>query len=125
MLVMFPISLAVCTLGADALYWWTGDSFWVRAALWAIGGGFLMGLLAGITGTIELLRVPGIRARAPSWTHFVLAVSLLAMLGANYGMRREGFERAVLPYGILLSSLLSANSVFRDVSGRVFSVDLA
>jgi len=108
MLVAFPIALAVCTLGADALYWWTGDSFWARAAFWAIGGGFLMGLLAGVTGTIELLMVPGIRARAPSWTHFVLAVALLAMLGANFGVRLDGHESAVLPYGVLLSSLCVA-----------------
>ena len=45
MLVAFPIALTFCTLGADLFYWWTGDGFWTRVALWAIGAAFLMGLL--------------------------------------------------------------------------------
>lgn len=103
MLVAFPIALATCTLGADLIYWWTGDLFWARAALWAAGMGFLFGVLAGIAGTVELLMVPGIRARASSWTHFVIAVMLLSILGANWGYRLTGYEAAVLPYGLLLS----------------------
>lgn len=105
MSVAFPIALTFCTFGADALYWWTGDVFWARAALWAAGTGFLFGMLAGFSGTAELLMVSGIRARAPAWTHFIIAVTLLALLGANWGYRLHGFEDAVLPYGILLSAL--------------------
>ena len=105
MSVAFPIALTFCTLGADALYWWTGDAFWARAALWAAGTGFLFGMLAGFSGTAELLLVSGIRARAPAWTHFIIAVTLLALLGANWGYRLYGYQDAVLPYGILLSAL--------------------
>jgi uncharacterized membrane protein len=103
MLVAFPIALTVCTAGADVFYWWTGDNFWARAGLWASGAGFLLGLLAGLAGTVELLMVPGIRARSASWTHFVIAVMLLSILGANWGYRLTGYEQAVLPYGLLLS----------------------
>jgi uncharacterized membrane protein len=105
MLVAFPIALAVCTLGADALFAWTGDGFWARAALWASGTGFGIGVLAGLAGTVELLAVPGIRARAASWTHFVIAVMLLAVLGANWGHRLADPVAAVLPWGLLLSLL--------------------
>lgn len=105
MSVAFPVALTFCTFGADALYWWTGDIFWARAALWAAGTGFLFGMLAGFSGTAELLLVSGIRARSPAWTHFIIAVTLLALLGANWGHRLYGFEAAVLPYGILLSAL--------------------
>lgn len=105
MLVAFPIALTVCTFGADILYWWTGDGFWARVGLWAIGTGFLMGILAGLSGTAELLLVPGIRTRPASWTHFVIAVALLTMLGANFGLRLTGYEDAILPFGILLSAL--------------------
>ncbi|MDP2085496.1 MAG: DUF2231 domain-containing protein [Gemmobacter sp.] len=104
MSVAFPVALTFCTFGADALYWWTGDLFWARAAVWAAGTAFLFGLAAGASGTLELLAVPGIRKRAPAWTHFVLAVMLLSLLGANWGYRMGGFESAVLPYGILLSA---------------------
>ncbi|MAM24624.1 MAG: hypothetical protein CML55_04460 [Rhodobacteraceae bacterium] len=105
MSVSFPIALSFCLLGADVLYWWTADAFWARAALWAAGTGFLFGMLAGFAGTAELLLVKGIRARAAAWTHAIFAVTLLAVLGANWGHRLYGYEEAVLPYGILLSGL--------------------
>jgi uncharacterized membrane protein len=105
MSVAFPIALTFCVLGADVFYWWTGDVFWARAALWAAGTGFFFGMIAGFSGTAELLLVPGIRARAPAWTHFIIAVTLLSLLGANWGHRLYGYEEAVLPYGLLLSGL--------------------
>ncbi|WP_209427372.1 DUF2231 domain-containing protein [Pararhodobacter sp. SW119] len=103
MLVAFPIALAMSVLGADLLYWWTGDAFWTRAAGWAAFGAFLMGVIAGITGTVELLAVRGIRNRSASWTHFILAVMLLSVLGANWAIRIGDHEAAVLPLGLLMS----------------------
>jgi uncharacterized membrane protein len=103
MLVAFPIALTMSILGADLLYWWTGDPFWPRAAGWASFGAFLMGVLAGISGTAELLLVRGIRLRTASWTHFILAVMLLSVLGANWVVRIGDPEGAVLPWGLVLS----------------------
>ena len=103
MLVAFPIALGFCVLGADLLYWWTGDGFWPVAAGWAAFGAFAMGVIAGITGTVELLIVPGIRNRSASWTHFILAVMLLSLMGANWWLRIGQPEAAVLPMGLILS----------------------
>jgi uncharacterized membrane protein len=103
MTVAFPIALTFCAFGADAFYWWSGEQQWAWAALWATGTAFLFGLLAGATGTMELLLVPGIRMRAAAWTHFVIAVLLLSLLGLNWGWRLTGYEAAVLPGGLLLS----------------------
>lgn len=105
MLVAFPIALTMSVLGADLLYWWTGDVFWAIAAGWATFGAFLMAVLAAITGTVELLIVPGIRNRAASWTHFVLAMTLLSILGLNWLIRIGAPEEAVLPLGLALSFL--------------------
>lgn len=106
MSVAFPIALTFCVLGADLFYWWTGDPFWARAGIWAAGTGFLFGMLAAFSGAAELLFVSGIRARAAAWTHAIVAVTLLALLGANWGHRLlYGYEEAVLPYGVLLSGL--------------------
>ncbi|MDO5630622.1 MAG: DUF2231 domain-containing protein [Paracoccus sp. (in: a-proteobacteria)] len=105
MMVAFPIALCFCTLGADAMYWLTGDSFWPRVAIWAAGVAFAIGVLAGIAGTVELLLVPGIRIRSASWTHFILAVMLLSVLGLNWGFRLDDPVGAVLPWGALLSLL--------------------
>jgi uncharacterized membrane protein len=105
MSVAFPVALTFCAFGADILYWWSGDQRWAWAALWATGTAFLFGLLAGATGTLELLMVPGIRIHAAAWTHFVIAVMLLAILGLNWGWRLTGYESAILPWGILISGL--------------------
>lgn len=105
MLVAFPIALAFCVLGCDLLYWWTGDAFWPVAAGWAVFGAFAMAVLAGVTGTVELLIVRGIRNRTASWTHFILAVMLISVLGANWVLRIGRPEEAVLPLGLLLSGL--------------------
>lgn len=105
MLVAFPIALTMSVLGADLLYWWTGDAFWAVAAGWATFGAFAMAVLAALTGTVELLLVPGIRNRAASWTHFILAMTLLSILGLNWLTRIGGAEEAVLPLGLALSFL--------------------
>ena len=117
MSVAFPIALSFCLFGADLLYWWTADAFYARAALWAAGTGFFFGMLAGFSGTAEILFVPGIRARAASWTHAIIAVTLLAVLGANWGHRLYGWEEAVLPYGILLSALCVVMVIFTGWHG--------
>lgn len=103
MLVAFPIALTVSVLAADLLYWWTGDMFWAQAAGWAAFGAFAMGVVAGITGTVELLIVPGIRKRSASWTHFILAVMLLSLLGVNWALRIGDPAGAVLPMGLVMS----------------------
>jgi len=103
MLVAFPIALAFSTLGADLLYLWTGNDFWAQVAGYAVFFAFAMGVLAGLTGTAELLLVRGIRNRSASWTHFVLAVMLLSLFGANWIIRIGNAEGAVLPVGLGLS----------------------
>ncbi|MGU3493717.1 DUF2231 domain-containing protein [Xanthobacteraceae bacterium A53D] len=105
MLVAFPIALAFCTLGSDLLFAWTGDGFWARASGYAAFGAFALGVLAGLTGTAELLLVRGIRNRSASWTHFILAVMLLSILCANWVIRIGNVEDAVLPVGLAVSLL--------------------
>ena len=104
MLVHFPIALVICALGVDGLYWLTADPFFVRAGLWATGFAFAFGVLASIAGTLELLAVPGIRVRVASWNHAIAAMTLVAVAGANFGLRLNVPE-AVLPHGLLLSVL--------------------
>jgi len=104
MLVHFPIALVVVTLGCDLLLWLTADPFWERAALWAAGGAFVAGVVASLVGLAELLLVAGIRMRAASWSHAVIAVMLVALIGMNWGMRMWG-GISVIPNGLGLSVL--------------------
>lgn len=114
MLVAFPIALIMATLGCDVFYWWTADPFWVRAGLWASGFAFWLGLLAGLSGTAELLLVRDIRRHSAGWTHFVAAVMLLSIAGANWGLRLAEADITPLPWGMFLSVLAA---VFVGLAG--------
>ena len=105
MLITFPIALLLSALGSDLAVWWTGDDFWARMSLWLLGVGTGMGALAGLSGTVELLAVSGIRRRAAGWNHFVAAVMLLSVGFTNWVWRIEDPAAAVLPLGIGLSAL--------------------
>jgi uncharacterized membrane protein len=103
MLVHFPIAFAVGALGADLMWWFAADAFWLRAALWLSGLAFFSGIAAAIAGTAELFLVKGIRIRVASWTHATAAMMLISILAMNWGLRIAGGE--VLPHGIALSAL--------------------
>lgn len=105
MLVTFPIALLLCALGSDLAFWWTADFFWARMSLWLLGGGTAMGVLAGVSGTVELLSISGIRRRAVAWSHFVAAVMLLSIGFTNWLWRVGDPAAAVLPLGLALSAL--------------------
>lgn len=113
MLVTFPIALVISTLGCDVFYWWWGDPFWARAALWASGFAFWFGVAASLAGTAELLLVKGIRKRAASWIHAIAGVTLVSIAGANWGWRLVDHE-AVLPVGLMMSAL---GTVFVGLAG--------
>jgi uncharacterized membrane protein len=104
MLVTFPIALIVATLGADIFWWLTADPFFGRVGLWTSGWGFGMGVLSALAGTVELLAGPGIRRNPASWSHAVSAMSLLSVIGANWGWRLMHGEAAILPWGLMLSA---------------------
>jgi uncharacterized membrane protein len=116
MMVHFPIALVVCTLGVDIFYWWTGDAFWLEVGRWSAGVAFAFGLLAAVAGTLELLAVPGIRVRVASWNHAVAAMVLLAIAGANAGLRLY-FPDDVLPNGLALSALATMATGFAGWHG--------
>jgi uncharacterized membrane protein len=116
MMVHFPIALVMATLGIDIFYWWSGDPFWVRVGLWSAGFAFATGVAASIVGTAELLLVPGIRARVASWNHAIAAMTLLAVAGANWGVRLH-YPEDILPHGLALSVIATITTGFAGWHG--------
>ena len=103
-MVHFPIAFAVATLGVDVFYWFSGDAFWARVGIWSTGMAFWSGVAASIVGTGELLLVRGIRLLEASWSHAVAAMTLVAIVGANWGLRLID-PASILPHGLALSAL--------------------
>jgi uncharacterized membrane protein len=106
MMVHFPIAFVIATLGVDVFYWFSGDVFWVRVGLWSAGMAFWSGVASSVVGTGELLLVRGIRLLEASWSHAVAAMTLVAIAGANWGLRLID-TAAILPQGLALSALAS------------------
>ena len=106
LLVHFPVAFVIATLGVDVIYWWSGDVFWLRVGIWSAGMAFVSGVAASIIGTAELLLVRGIRLHEASWSHAIAAMTLVAIAGANWGLRLTD-PVSVLPHGLLLSMLAS------------------
>lgn len=106
MMVHFPVAFVIATLGIDLVYWWAGDDFWLRAGIWSSGVAFWTGIAASIAGTGELLLVRGIRMLEASWSHAIAAMTLVAISGANWGLRLD-YPDSVLPHGLALSGLAS------------------
>jgi uncharacterized membrane protein len=103
-MVHFPIAFAIATLGVDVFYWFSGDAFWARVGIWSTGMAFWSGVAASIVGTGELLLVRGIRLLEASWSHAVAALTLVAIVGANWGLRLID-PASILPHGLALSAL--------------------
>jgi len=116
MMVHFPIAFVIATLGVDIFYWWSGDVFWVRVGLWSAGMAFWSGVAASIVGTGELLLVRGIRLLEASWSHAVAAMTLVAIAGANWGLRLY-YPESILPHGLALSGLASVMAGFAGWHG--------
>ena len=106
--VNFPIAYLTGGLGADLAFWWTGDPFWARVALWLVGAGFFMGAIAAVFGTLEFILVKEIRRFVASWSHFLAGITLLAIAGANWWARVADPAGAVLPWGLFLSGVSAA-----------------
>ena len=105
MMANFPIAFLLTVIASDLAFLYFGDPFWARVSLWLVGAGTVMGVAAGIAGTVELLSVRRIRRRTASWSHFVSAVMLLSVSAANWGWRIGAPEEAILPWGIVLSAM--------------------
>jgi uncharacterized membrane protein len=116
MMVHFPIAFVIATLGVDVFYWWSGDVFWVRVGLWSAGIAFWTGVAASVVGLAELLLVRGIRVLEASWSHAVAAMTLVAIAGANWGLRLID-PGEILTHGLALSALASVITGFAGWHG--------
>ncbi|WP_074903457.1 DUF2231 domain-containing protein [Nitrosomonas communis] len=104
MLIHFPVAFLLGLVGADLVYLYTDDPFWIRVGLWLAGLGSLGGWLAGIAGLIDLIFVPRIRSLLIAWIHALLAIMTLALASFNWLLRYSS-ESSFDPWGLHISLL--------------------
>ncbi len=104
--VIFPIAFLAGALGTDVGYWLTHRPFWAEASLWLIGAGLAGGVVAAIIGMSDFLRIERVRKRTAGWAHMVINITLLVLTVINLFLRLGDFEAAILPWGLVLSTIV-------------------
>lgn len=104
-LVPFPIVCFVLVLGTDVLYWQTGVLMWQEFSSWLLLVGLVTGGLAALAGMVDMLSRPVLRRMGHGWVHGLgnLLVLVLGFLNSLIHAR-DGWT-AVVPWGLLLSTL--------------------
>lgn len=116
MLIPFPVAFLVTAFVADLAYWGTGDDLWARAALWLIGAGVIMALIAALAGFTDFLGERRIRDLSDAWMHFIGNLLAVAIAAFNWYWHAQG-PAAVLPWGTILSAIVVLILLFTGWKG--------
>ena len=105
MLVGFPIAFFVSTLVCDLVYLNGGNPAWATAALWLVGAGVVMALVAAVFGFTDFVGEERIRYLPDAWRHMIGNLIAVALAALSWGLRAtQGAEEAVAPWGVTLSA---------------------
>jgi len=90
MLVVFPIGLWIFSVVCDVVYLThLGDTTWLRAAFYALGGGIVGALLAAIPGLIDLVHIDDAATKRIGITHMVLNLAAVAVFTIDFLIRMK------------------------------------
>ena len=106
MLIPFPIAFLTATLVCDILFWQTGNGAWSTASLYLLGAGIIMAILAALAGFTDFLGDGRVRSLSAAWHHMLGNVVVVVLALINWYRRYAGGEGAVLPWGLVLSTLI-------------------
>ncbi|HBL10624.1 MAG TPA: hypothetical protein DD379_04285 [Cyanobacteria bacterium UBA11162] len=106
-IVTLPIAFLVAAPLTDIGYWLTQDFFWARGSLWLIGAGLVTGILAGLTGFIDFMKIGRVRKHTAGWAHMYVNVTALVLTAINLGLRLVNPAVNVLFTGLILSVLVA------------------
>ena len=116
-LVTLPIGLFTGTFLCDLLYWWTANAAFATAGIWLLGAGLVAAALAAVTGVIDFIGDPRIRALDDAWQHAIGNVIMVLVQLFNFYWRYRYGPTGVLPLGLILSLVAVAIMVFTGWKG--------
>lgn len=102
--VPFPFVCFSLTLATDIAYWRTANLMWSNFSAWLLFAGLVAGGLAILAGLIDLLR-RRTRPMRPSFVSIILFIVMLILAFINSLVHAGDGWTAVVPYGLLLSSI--------------------
>ena len=118
MIIPFPVAFLVGAPIADLAFIGTGDNFWARAAMWLIGAGIVMALVAAAAGFTDFFSEPRIRRLNDAWYHMVGNLAAVVLALVNFYLRyAQGAEAAIKPWGVVLSLIVVGILLFTGWKG--------
>jgi uncharacterized membrane protein len=118
MLIPFPIAFFIATFVCDVGHWLTGSVFAAQLAFWALGAGILGAAAAAVAGLTDFAGNPQIRALGDAWQHMIGNVIAVVLAIISFWLRyRYGAAAAVLPWGLLLSTVVALLLLFTGWKG--------
>ena len=106
MLIPFPVAFLVATFVCDLIFWRTGNAGWSAASMWLLGAALVMAALAAVTGLTDFMGDQRIRDLSAAWHHMLGNVVAVVLSLINWYWRYSGGDAAVLPWGLVLSTLV-------------------
>jgi uncharacterized membrane protein len=104
MLIPFPIVFLVLALVADLVFWQSGNSVWATVAMWSLGAGIVMALVAALAGFADFFGDERIRRIGDAWQHMIGNLVAVLLAALNWYIRyRYGDAAGVFPWGIWIS----------------------
>lgn len=119
-LVSFPISFLTAVLATDLAYWWTTmpwynveterfyADFFSEASFWLISTGLVTGASAAVVGLIDFLVISRSRRQTTGRLYLFSSTLVFVMALVNLRLRLDSPADAILPWGIVLSSITGA-----------------
>ena len=117
MLIPFPVAFFVATLVCDAVFWGTGNPVWATAAIWLLGAGIVMALLAAVVGLIDVIGDGRVRALNDAWLHAGGNIVIVLIQIYNWYARYSEGTAAVVPKGFILSLIVVLGLLFTGWKG--------
>jgi uncharacterized membrane protein len=100
MLIPFPIVFLVLALVADLVFWQSGNSVWATVAMWSLGAGIVMALVAALAGFADFFGDERIRRIGDAWQHMIGNLVAVLLAALNWYIRyRYGDAAGVFPWG--------------------------
>ncbi|MBY3221689.1 DUF2231 domain-containing protein [Rhizobium laguerreae] len=102
--VPFPFVCFTLALATDIAFWQTGNLMWQNFSAWLLFAGLMLGSLAILAGLMDLMR-PRTRPLRPPLLSALLYLIILSIAVANNLVHAGDGWTAVVPYGLMLSTL--------------------
>ena len=118
-LVLFPVAFLVGALVTDLVYLGTADVTWAAFSYWLLWAGLVTGIVAALTGAVDFLLIPRVRATSWGWVHMVGNLLVLVLAAVNVGIRVPdlAITGGALASGVVLSAIIAATLVVTGWAG--------